>query len=113
MLGFGSNMQHVTWMLRRMGQQGGVPELEEMVAVRNAMVRETDLRQPMDLGQQLLHSSGLADDVGQAMVNLLQVLSHLPSEKQDHGESQDSWEAWAFKCPAWWKCHTCLQCCAS
>ena len=55
--------------------QGGAPELEEMVAVRNAMVRETDLRQPMDLGQQLLNSSGLADDVGEAMVNLLQVLA--------------------------------------
>ena len=48
-----------------------------MVAVRNAMVRETDLRQPMDLGQQLLHSSGLSDDVGQAMVDLLQVLLDL------------------------------------
>ncbi|KAK9843277.1 hypothetical protein WJX74_009626 [Apatococcus lobatus] len=56
--------------------EGGAPELEEMVAVRNAMVRETDLRQPMDLGQQLLHSSGLSDDVGQAMVDLLQGDSH-------------------------------------
>lgn len=53
--------------------QGGAPELEEMVAVRNAMVSETDLRQPMDLGQQLLTSSGLSNDVGQAMVELLQV----------------------------------------
>lgn len=44
-----------------------------MVAVRNAMVSETDLRQPMDLGQQLLTSSGLSNDVGQAMVELLQV----------------------------------------
>ena len=71
--GVWADMAPVIWMLNKMGRQGGVPELEEMVAVRNAMVRETDLRQPMDLGQQLLHSSGLADDVGQAMVDLLQV----------------------------------------
>ncbi|KAK9842956.1 hypothetical protein WJX74_004848 [Apatococcus lobatus] len=56
--------------------EGDVPELEVLVAVRNAMVRETDLRQPMDLGEQLMHSSGLADDVGQAMVDLLQGDSH-------------------------------------
>ena len=54
--------------------RGGMPELEETVAVRNAMVRETDLRQPMDPGQQLLNSSGLSNNVGQAMVELLQVL---------------------------------------
>ena len=54
-------------------EQGGAPELEEMVAVRNAMVQAPDLRQPLDLGQQLLDSSGLANDVGQAMVELLQV----------------------------------------
>ena len=41
-----------------------MPELEEMVAVRNAMVRAPDLRQTMDLGQQLMDSSGLANDVG-------------------------------------------------
>ncbi len=47
--------------------------MEELMAVRNAMVRTTDLRQPMDLGEQLLGKSGLSSDVGQAMVELLQV----------------------------------------
>ena len=41
--------------------------------MRNAMVGATDLRQPMDLGDQLMHRAGLAKDVGQAMVELLQV----------------------------------------
>ena len=45
------------------------------MAVRNAMVRTTDLRQPMDLKQQLLHRSGLSNDVGQAMMDLLQVIA--------------------------------------
>ena len=48
-------------------------DLEEVMAVRNAMVSTTDLRQPMNLGDQLLHRSGLSSDVGQAMVDLLQV----------------------------------------
>ena len=52
--------------------------MQEMMAVRNAMVRATDLRQPMDLGDQLMHRAGLANDVGQAMVNLLQVRSARP-----------------------------------
>ena len=52
--------------------QGGAPDMEEMMAVRNAMVRTTDLRQPMDLCDQLMNRSGLSNDVGQAMVDLLQ-----------------------------------------
>lgn len=52
--------------------QGSLPDVEATMAVRNAMVQAVDLRQPMDLGEQLLHRSGLSDDVGQAMVELLQ-----------------------------------------
>ena len=53
--------------------QGTMPDMEQMMAVRNAMIQATDLRQPMNLGDQLLHSSGLSNDVGLAMMNLLQV----------------------------------------
>ena len=48
-------------------------ELKEVMAVRNAMVGTTDLRQPLNLGDQLLHKSGLSTEVGQAMIDLLQV----------------------------------------
>ena len=50
--------------------QGETPDLEEVMAVRTAMLRSTDLRQPMDLGEQLLNKSGLANDVSRAMVDL-------------------------------------------
>ena len=53
--------------------QGEATDLKEVMAVRNAMVVTTDLRQPMNLGDQLLHRSGLSSDVGQAMIDLLQV----------------------------------------
>ncbi|KAK9868656.1 hypothetical protein WJX84_004455 [Apatococcus fuscideae] len=56
--------------------EGTMPDMEQMMAVRNAMIQATDLRQPMNLGDQLLHSSGLSNDVGLAMMNLLQGDSH-------------------------------------
>ena len=60
-------------------RQGQTPEMEELMAVRNAMVRTTDLRQPIDLGEQLMQRSGLSNDVGAAMVDLLQVLMLAPA----------------------------------
>ena len=51
--------------------QGGQPSLEETIDVRNAMVEATDLRQPQNLDQQLMQ--GFSNDVGAAMVELLQV----------------------------------------
>ncbi|KAK9867909.1 hypothetical protein WJX84_002108 [Apatococcus fuscideae] len=56
--------------------EGGAPNLEELIAVRNAMVKTIDLRQPMDLDNQLLQRSGMSMDVGQAMMDLLQGDSH-------------------------------------
>ena len=53
--------------------QGDSMDMNEVMAVRNAMAVTTDLRQPMNLGDQLLHKSGLSSDVGQAMFDLLQV----------------------------------------
>ena len=55
------------------GSQGHVPNLEEVLHVRNAMVGAQDLRQPQNLDTQLLQESGLSQDVGLAMLNLLQV----------------------------------------
>ncbi|KAK9838860.1 hypothetical protein WJX74_004693 [Apatococcus lobatus] len=52
--------------------------VQEVIAVRNAMVVSTDLRQPMNLGDQLLHRSGLSNDVGQAMIDLLQEPEDVP-----------------------------------
>ncbi|KAK9826226.1 hypothetical protein WJX74_001194 [Apatococcus lobatus] len=56
--------------------EGGLPNLAETIAVRDAMLRATDLQQPMNLGQQLMQSSGLDDEVGQAMIDLLQANRH-------------------------------------
>ncbi|KAK9826260.1 hypothetical protein WJX74_003589 [Apatococcus lobatus] len=56
--------------------EGGSPDFETTLAIRNAMVRSSDLRQPLALRDQLMHKSGLAQDVGQAMVALLQAPTH-------------------------------------
>ena len=66
--------------------QGGSPDFEKMLTIRNAMVRSHDLRQPIELSDQLMHKSGLAQDVGQAMVALLQV-QNLPSINPSDAES--------------------------
>ena len=50
-----------------------MPSLEELVQVRNAMMGAQDLRQPQNLDKQLLQESGVDQDVGLAMLNLLQV----------------------------------------
>ncbi len=52
---------------------GSSMDLKQVLAIRNAMVDSTDLRQPLNLDDQLLNRSGLSRDVGQAMLNLLQV----------------------------------------
>ncbi|KAK9863546.1 hypothetical protein WJX84_008465 [Apatococcus fuscideae] len=61
--------------------EGDAMDLKEVMAVRNAMVGTTDLRQPLNLGDQLLHKSGLSTEVGQAMIDLLQGDSHSGSKR--------------------------------
>ena len=78
--------------------------MEEMMAVRNAMVRpSTDLRQPLNLGEQLMNRSGLDQDVGQAMVDLLQVcLACTTSFAGDPAKKQtlaDFEKGWQFQAP--------------
>lgn len=55
------------------GAQGTLPSKEEIVRTRNLLLSAEDLRQPMNLSLQLMKSSGLASDVGEAISQLLLV----------------------------------------
>ncbi|KAK9817422.1 hypothetical protein WJX74_010557 [Apatococcus lobatus] len=51
--------------------EGTLPSRDEIICTRNLLLSAEDLRQPMNLSLQLMKSSGLSSDVGQAMAELL------------------------------------------
>ncbi len=55
--------------------QGATPDLQDAMAIRNAIVATSDLRQPVDLGHQLLNRGGLSEDVGRSLITMLQACS--------------------------------------
>lgn len=71
--------------------QESSPDLKVVLALRNAMAAANDLRQPMNLGQQLLSNSRLSKEVSQAMIEMLQVsLLPCPWVAMD-GRPQGGW----------------------
>ncbi|KAK9825726.1 hypothetical protein WJX74_001516 [Apatococcus lobatus] len=62
--------------------EGAMPELQDIMDIRNAMIHAVDFRQPLNLGDQLLKGAGLSTDVGQAMMDLLQGDQHSSAKRQ-------------------------------
>ncbi|KAK9866453.1 hypothetical protein WJX84_009890 [Apatococcus fuscideae] len=56
--------------------QGKVIEMADVLELRNAANGAKDLRQPVNFQEQLMHRSGLSQDVGASMIELLQGDSH-------------------------------------
>ncbi|KAK9822974.1 hypothetical protein WJX74_010416 [Apatococcus lobatus] len=52
--------------------QGKTVEMPDMLGLRNAANNAKDLRQPVNLQEQLMNKSGLSKDVGAAMMEMLQ-----------------------------------------
>lgn len=53
--------------------QGNIPSIAEIVALQNDICSAGDLREPVNLREQLVHSSGLSSEVGHAIAEMLQV----------------------------------------
>ena len=53
--------------------QGNIPSISEIVALQNDICLAGDLREPVNLREQLVHSSGLSSEVGHAIAEMLQV----------------------------------------
>ena len=50
-----------------------MPSIAEIVALQNDICLAGDLREPVNLREQLVHSSGLSSEVGSAIAEMLQV----------------------------------------
>ncbi|KAK9868898.1 hypothetical protein WJX84_009064 [Apatococcus fuscideae] len=52
--------------------QGNIPSIAQIVALQNDICCAGDLREPLNLREQLVHSSGLSSEVGHAIAEMLQ-----------------------------------------
>lgn len=66
--------------------QGNIPSIAEIVALQNDICSAGDLREPVNLREQLVHSSGLSSEVGHAIAEMLQVCT-LQTTIQSHSPS--------------------------
>ena len=63
--------------LCRPGPQGRQPSPQQLLELRSLLLRSEDLRQPMNLREQLQSANGMSEDANRSLVTLLQVARQL------------------------------------